>query len=97
MKAVVASSRLGNHSHHEGCRNERHQYATKEESAAPSAESGLFLQEGNLYKEVEKMETETEEAMTIDTPLAKVEKLEGFQNESPVTPVMILNGSGCNT
>ncbi|XP_058019504.1 calcium/calmodulin-dependent protein kinase type IV-like isoform X2 [Ahaetulla prasina] len=96
VKAVVASSRLGNHSHHEGCRNERHQDATKEESAAPSAESGLFLQEENLYKE-KKMETDTEEAMTINSPLAKVEKLEGFQNESPATPVMILNGSGCNT
>ncbi|KAG8126969.1 hypothetical protein E2320_022095 [Naja naja] len=96
VKAVVASSRLGNHSHHEGGRNERHQDATKEDSAAPSAESDLFLQEENLYKE-KKMETYKEEAMTINTPLAKVEKLEGFQNESPVTPVMILNGSGCKT
>ncbi|XP_026554871.1 calcium/calmodulin-dependent protein kinase type IV-like [Pseudonaja textilis] len=96
VKAVVASSRLGNHSHHEGCRNERHQDATKEDSAAPSAESDLFLQEENLYQE-KKMEIDKEEAMTINTPLAKVEKLEGFQNESPVTPVMILNGSGCKT
>ncbi|ETE61168.1 Calcium/calmodulin-dependent protein kinase type IV, partial [Ophiophagus hannah] len=96
VKAVVASSRLGNHSHHEGCRNERHQDATKEDSTAPSAESDLFLQEENRYKE-KKMETDKEEAMTINTPLAKVEKLEGFQNESPLTSVMILNGSGCKT
>lgn len=94
MKAVVASSRLGNHSHHEGCRNERHQDAAKEDSAAPSAESDLFLQ-GNLYKE--KMEIDTEEAMNVNNPLAKVEKLEGFQNESPGAPVVILNGSGCKT
>ncbi|XP_007443799.2 calcium/calmodulin-dependent protein kinase type IV-like [Python bivittatus] len=94
VKAVVASSRLGNHSHHEGCRNERHQDAAKEDSATPTAESDLILQ-GNVYKE-KKPETGGEEAMTI-TPLAMVEKLDSFQNESPVAPVVILNGSGCKT
>lgn len=89
MKAVVASSRLGNHGHHDGSRNGRHQDTTKETCLAQGAGSALLL-EDNTYQKPS--ETSLQSSGVIAPSVQ-----DAFPTEHPMTPSLVLNGAGCKS
>lgn len=91
MKAVVASSRLGNHGHHDGSRNGRQLDAAKEPCLDQGAESTLAV-EDNLYNKPSG--TSLSEASSAPPP-AEAENLESFRTEFSMGPVVAVNGTGC--
>lgn len=93
MKAVVASSRLGNHGHHDGSRNGRHQDTAKDTCLAQGAGSPL-LPEDNPYQKPS--ETSLQSASVVAPPV-QAEKLDTFQTEHPMAPAFVLNGAGCKS
>ncbi|XP_020636769.3 calcium/calmodulin-dependent protein kinase type IV [Pogona vitticeps] len=95
MKAVVASSRLGNHGHYDGSRNGRHQDGTKEPGLAVPTENTSLLREENLISKKPAEPGTSDDGMTA--PSAKVERLDAFQSEGSVAASVIFNGSSCKS
>ncbi|XP_015277173.1 PREDICTED: calcium/calmodulin-dependent protein kinase type IV-like [Gekko japonicus] len=91
MKAVVASSRLGNHGHHDGSRNGRHPDTAKEPRLDQGAESTLAV-EDDLYSKPSG--TSLSDAGSAP-PSAEAENLESFRTEYSVAPAVAVNGTGC--
>lgn len=91
MKAVVASSRLGNHGHHDGSRNGRAHEGTKESDPAQAAENSCFRDNPDSSSTAS-----LQEACTTG-PSAKAESLEAFQSDCPADSKVPFNGANCES
>ncbi|XP_019393823.1 PREDICTED: calcium/calmodulin-dependent protein kinase type IV-like isoform X1 [Crocodylus porosus] len=91
MKAVVASSRLGNHGHHDSSRNGRSRERTKASHLAQGPENSC-LPEGPPNPSVSGLQ-----AATAPRPLAKAENLGAFRSSCPAASKVTLNGTSCES
>lgn len=88
MKAVVASSRLGNHSHHDGSRNGRHPDAAKEPCLDQGAEGPVAVGDNLCSKP---SGTSLSDAISAP-PLAERRALNPSEPFS-VAPAVVVNGA----
>ncbi|XP_073180472.1 calcium/calmodulin-dependent protein kinase type IV-like isoform X2 [Lepidochelys kempii] len=91
MKAVVASSRLGNHGHHDSSRNGRTHEGTKESCLAQAAENSCLQDNPDSSS----MPSHLESSAT--GPSAKAGNLEAFQSDCPAAPKIVFNGASCES
>ncbi|XP_074834676.1 calcium/calmodulin-dependent protein kinase type IV-like isoform X2 [Carettochelys insculpta] len=91
MKAVVASSRLGNHGHHDSSRNGRAQEGTKDPCLGQAAERSSLQDNPGSSSAASCQESST-------TGLsAKAENLETFRSSFPAAPKIAFNGASCES
>ncbi|XP_007072135.1 calcium/calmodulin-dependent protein kinase type IV [Chelonia mydas] len=91
MKAVVASSRLGNHGHHDSSRNGRTHEGTKESCLAQAAENSCLQDNPDSFS----VPSHPESSAT--GPSAKAENLKAFQSDCPAAPKVAFNGASCES
>lgn len=91
MKAVVASSRLGNHGHHDGARNGRAHEGAKELCSAQAAENS------HLQDNPDRSSAANCQESSATAPSAKAENLEAFQSGFAAAPKGALNGTSCES
>lgn len=91
MKAVVASSRLGNHGHHDSSRSGRSRERTKASRLAQGPENSC-LPEGPHNPSASGLQ-----AAPAPRPLAKAENLGAFRSNCPAASKVTLNGTSCES